>query len=324
MRTRRRGFTLIELLVVIAIIAILVALLLPAVQQAREAARRTQCKNNLKQLGLALHNYHDVHRTFPPGTIGDGPVATAQNAVREYGWNWTVYVLPFVDQAPLFNQLNPGTTLAEDAFLSATLAPLMQQLYPAFRCPSDTGPDTAADANRVFPGDFVVNGGDSFSVSNYAAVNSSNVPDQTPDGAFAHASKTRIRDITDGTSNTFAIGERAWELPETGGGLYTARAALMFLNEAPASTSPANENFGLLESHGTGCASINATGAIVNCARRTAFSSRHVGGAQFLLMDGAVRFVSENIDHNPSVTEAVDSTYERLLAMNDGQVVGEY
>src|SRR5688500_4365529 len=102
---RRRGFTLIELLVVIAIIAVLIALLLPAVQQAREAARRTQCRNNLKQIGLALHNYHDVHNTFPMGycagmTYVDGASDTSP------GWSWATYILPQLDQGPLYNQFN--------------------------------------------------------------------------------------------------------------------------------------------------------------------------------------------------------------------------
>ncbi len=105
----RRGFTLIELLVVIAIIAILIALLLPAVQQAREAARRTQCKNNLKQLGLALHNYLDVHQLFPPGSVGGVPAANLADYNQDYAWNWSTFILPQIDQANLFNQLGVGT-----------------------------------------------------------------------------------------------------------------------------------------------------------------------------------------------------------------------
>src|SRR5688572_17707501 len=109
MRLRRRGFTLIELLVVIAIIAILIALLLPAVQQAREAARRTQCKNNMKQLGLAFHNYHDSHKRFPMSYVAFVTPANGSQDV-DFNWGYMTMLLPFIDQAPLFNQLAPGTT----------------------------------------------------------------------------------------------------------------------------------------------------------------------------------------------------------------------
>jgi prepilin-type N-terminal cleavage/methylation domain-containing protein len=138
----RRGFTLIELLVVIAIIAILIALLLPAVQQAREAARRTQCKNNLHQFGLALHNYHDTFKSFPAQQL---PTQGAPNA-----WGWGVMVLPFIDQATLYNALQPGMGGAFPAPGAtnwtgwmpppSTLyngVPLLQQAVPVFICPSD-------------------------------------------------------------------------------------------------------------------------------------------------------------------------------------------
>src|SRR5271156_6169116 len=115
LRFRRKGFTLIELLVVIAIIAVLIALLLPAVQQAREAARRTQCKNNLKQMGLAMYNYLDVYQSFPPGYLGysagnGGSCSTLDNyAQRGQGWGWGCYLLPYLDQGNLYNLIQPGT-----------------------------------------------------------------------------------------------------------------------------------------------------------------------------------------------------------------------
>src|SRR5262245_45950852 len=140
MRSRRPAFTLIELLVVIAIIAVLIALLLPAVQQAREAARRTQCKNNLKQIGLAYHNYHDTHNCLPPQGETNGFVDSASmNVTPKPVWGWSTYVLPFIDQAPLFNQLNPGPTSLTAAVQSNTLYPLVQTMLPVYRCPSDTG-----------------------------------------------------------------------------------------------------------------------------------------------------------------------------------------
>ena len=113
LRRHKTGFTLIELLVVIAIIAILIALLLPAVQQAREAARRTQCRNNLKQIGLALHNYHDNFNVITPLAYGDGGInAQTSNPT----WAWSTMILPYMDQAPLYNQLNPGPNTLRQVF----------------------------------------------------------------------------------------------------------------------------------------------------------------------------------------------------------------
>ena len=148
---RAHGFTLIELLVVIAIIAILIALLLPAVQQAREAARRTQCKNNLKQVGLALHNYHDVHKMFPMGAFS---AIDDDNGCDDDGYGWGVMLLPYIDQAPLYQKL-PMTATAANGFTSVddprganwcvfknyfesngTIIPGGDTILPAFRCPS--------------------------------------------------------------------------------------------------------------------------------------------------------------------------------------------
>src|SRR5687768_14879280 len=144
---RRRGFTLIELLVVIAIIAALIALLLPAVQQAREAARRSQCKNNLKQIGLGLHNYHDTHRTFPPALISSGRYANSTYApvLNTTGW---VLILPYIDQAPMYNKYNfnvpssisnplGGRPLAGGASTSDANKPIYSTKLEVYNCPSD-------------------------------------------------------------------------------------------------------------------------------------------------------------------------------------------
>ncbi len=145
MPRRQRGFTLIELLVVIAIIAILIALLLPAVQQAREAARRTQCKDNLHNIGLALHNYEETHRTLPPLAFGDGgnPASSPVPA-----FPWSVMILPFLDQAPLYNVMKPGPTTLQQLLNSTTSRTLLQTPLEIFMCPSDTGPNL--NNNRPF------------------------------------------------------------------------------------------------------------------------------------------------------------------------------
>jgi prepilin-type N-terminal cleavage/methylation domain-containing protein len=140
--SNRTGFTLIELLVVIAIIAILIALLLPAVQQAREAARRTQCKNNLKQLGLGLHNYHDVFGTLPPGWVD-------QNNNRASNWGWAVYILPQIDQAALYATLDVGNGSLGLALEDVTKLAPMLNTYPAFRCPSDTAPNVNEEQTQT-------------------------------------------------------------------------------------------------------------------------------------------------------------------------------
>src|SRR4051812_46688665 len=133
-RRQIRGFTLVELLVVIAIIALLVALLLPAVQQAREAARRTQCRNNLKQVGLALHNYHDTNSTLPPGWVG---VTSGQSDVNGInGWSWAARVLPQLDQSPLFNSINFNFQVGA----ASNLVPRTTGLA-VYRCASDILPD---------------------------------------------------------------------------------------------------------------------------------------------------------------------------------------
>ena len=159
---RRLGFTLIELLVVIAIIAILIALLLPAVQQAREAARRTQCKNNLKQIGLAMHNYHDVYTTFPPGHMFDTtiPGGNANSFQHPEMWAWGAFILPFVDQAPLFNQLNVSQRRLTDLLAEGPdVAALIQIPLSVYHCPSDPGGGGLADPALIWNSPGVLAGG---------------------------------------------------------------------------------------------------------------------------------------------------------------------
>ena len=197
---KRHGFTLVELLVVIAIIGILVALLLPAVQAAREAARRMQCSNNLHQLGIALHNYLDTHReTFPMNRTG----RTAQN------WSALSMISPYVEQANLYDRLDfsgypytvtIGTGVTYDAGPNQAVAKIV---VPVFLCPSDPGgvisPDGLAPTNYLFNvGSGLVNNG-SISVNTTTG--------QGPDGIAYQASSVRLADLTDGTSNTVAIGE---------------------------------------------------------------------------------------------------------------------
>lgn len=219
---KRPGFTLIEFLVVIAIIAILIALLLPAVQQAREAARRTQCRNNLKQLGLAMHNYADNFGTFPPGRIvyvspGDDGTAGANGGAttgRGDCFSALALMLPQLDQSPLYNQIdfnNGPDTAANNSIVGVQ--------PPVFLCPSDFG-TKALSQSSVFVGvtNYVMNTGTTFPVS-------TNNPSGTPvTGTFYENSRVRLGDITDGTSQTVCLAEQVLSNPNdpTGTGISNA------------------------------------------------------------------------------------------------------
>lgn len=312
-RTKNRGFTLIELLVVIAIIAILIALLLPAVQQAREAARRTECKNKLKQLGLALHNYADVHRTFPPGWI-----LTDQDGDNVANWGWGAYCLPFMDQAPLYKQLDVGADslggLLEDGGSNTELkTPLAM-----FRCPSDTAPEmnsnhTAIDSAGV---------DHSIATSNYVAANGGG--DWTSGGAtrgyFGLHSRTRFRDVTDGTSNTIMVGERSWVYPTGGGANKSCNAAMVM---GAGSDGTVNLQRMTLANGAVAVNSFLDIGTFAACAR--GYSSRHAGGSQFLMGDGAVKLISENIQADQDFSDSdTNYVFQNLLDKSDGNVIGEY
>jgi prepilin-type N-terminal cleavage/methylation domain-containing protein len=318
-----RGFTLIELLVVIAIIAILIALLLPAVQQAREAARRTQCKNNLKQIGLALHNYHDAHLCFPPGNIIDIAGSSANGAGQNSNWGWSVHLLPYIDQANLFNQVQPGPLTLQDAANNAATRPLLLTPLPAFICPSD--PTEGINRNRPFLAKgsgglctgMVLSEDTFFSKSNYMGCNG----DRDSDGAFISGAGEvrRIRDFLDGTSNTIIVGERdspkghwagVWAGQELTCDGITNVWCLLGKTEYRMNTGQ----------HSKDPADTNASDAPL-----VAFSSQHVGGAQFGLADGSVRFISENIQWNDSPNTTNDvGTYHSLGSIADGRVVGEF
>lgn len=340
----RKGFTLIELLVVIAIIAILIALLLPAVQQAREAARRTQCKNNLKQLGLAMHNYHDVFNSLPPGYVDLRSTGLGTSTLNDNGhWAWSAFILPYIDQAPLFAQINVGNVTGSDALAANTNA--MQGPFPAFRCPSDGGAPKHHDPNAA--AGYAVeapHGGTNtgLAITNYVVSNNiANVrinpaPNGTSGttgciGPFYRDSSTGFRDIIDGTSNTLLIGERAYKR-----GGYLNRAGTLLLvrgQEGGCSGGPTAGDSGYCAEWGQGFMSIAGTVRYpINMPlttsgssdRNQAYSSHHVGGAQFVMADGAVRFISENTDLSNDGAWNVNSTLEALVGIADNQVVGEF
>ncbi|MBA4030017.1 MAG: prepilin-type cleavage/methylation domain-containing protein [Planctomyces sp.] len=335
MHTRRRGFTLIELLVVIAIIAVLIALLLPAVQQAREAARRTQCRNNLKQMGLALHNYHDVAGVFPIGTRG-GDIYV-QAGVKN-GTNWRVALLPYMDQGPLFNSLNFSTgnfSAGTDPALaySGGNEKLRNFVFAGYLCPSS--------ALETFPQTYTSNAGISQSFNNQgngmgiqyvgimgAAPNFAWTPGTVGhrdcgqgwscnQGMLRMNQATGIRNATDGTSNTIVIAEQSGLTGTSGrtsnyfGGWFGAR------NQSTITDTTCTDHW----QTGTTCVRHPPNSKIFDAGNdliyrnNTMLTSFHTGGVHVLLGDGSVRFISDNIDFQ---------TLKILCIRDDGQVVGEF
>jgi prepilin-type N-terminal cleavage/methylation domain-containing protein len=287
---RFKGFTLIELLVVIAIIAILIALLLPAVQQARESARRTQCRNNLKQIGLALHNYLDTHRVFPAAcykTLNQDTGATTENRRATH---WTAMLLPFIDQGPLYNTITFGENAGWNAGNNLTAR---RAQLAGFQCPS--APDRRTYDYDSTTGLATYNYGVvmSGSIGNPVSRSGENkhyMDDNYPgdsvrhNGAFNQNTAFSTRDLSDGTSNTLGVGER-----------YRSAATDADNNTYRRYGGIGTEN--AQDEHAQFSGSIGTT---INSTSGTqygyaGFSSKHTGGAHFLLMDGAVRFLSENI-----------------------------
>lgn len=225
----QRGFTLIELLVVIAIIAILIALLLPAVQQAREAARRSQCKNNFKQVALALHNYHDVHNLFPPGTLQGNPTsATCSNLGSVLGHGWSAFILPMLDQTALYNNLEFERSyhLHSSGFTQGNVG----EAVTVYLCPSDPRGNERKNLSNSSTYATVGTDRDDGGPTNMAGVADSirwtcgtstqpKARDVDADGVLHGYSRTSFHTIPDGSSNTFLIAEVSGGRPGTNDGL---------------------------------------------------------------------------------------------------------
>ena len=335
MTNRRRGFTLIELLVVIAIIAILIALLLPAVQQAREAARRSQCNNNLKQLGLALHNYHDVHNVFPP----------ANRRGSSWGMSFWLSILPYIDQAPLYNQLSfdndPGFPAQGG---NANFTKLNGFIPPVAICPSSPLPST-----------MTINGGQ-FLIASYvgisgAATGPTGMSTESVTGSHGIVSrggimvpngKVRMRDITDGTSNTAMIGEQT-DWGKVNGAKQDIRSGMAHSSylgnncygEPGASGSSGwtgeNRNWGSTTvRYAPGTKDMtsgkygniwtgtnpNANGVGTDNGTNKPIQSIHAGASLILMADGHSQSISDNIDFL--------NIFVPLCMKSDGLVIGEF
>ncbi len=283
-RQDRRGFTLVELLVVIAIIGILVGLLLPAVQSAREAARRMQCSNNLKQIGLSLQNYHDTFKRYCPGGWNE-----ANNGNR---LAWTVFVLPFMEQTALYNQFDMKFNNYTGVNLNPTVTMVKTYLCPSNRLKFNMNGNVPGSGENPAAGfaytthyygimgpkgiNPAVPGG---------ATSFSHDPNPTGHGGFSDSgvlfrnSRVRMGDITDGTSNTLIVGEISYE---------TANCYRSWARGASGNTigGAKNAEFGINIQPYNGSNNFNSV----------SFGSQHTGGAQFAVGDGAVRFLSQTMD----------------------------
>jgi prepilin-type N-terminal cleavage/methylation domain-containing protein/prepilin-type processing-associated H-X9-DG protein len=264
------GFTLIELLVVIAIISVLIGLLLPAVQKVREAAARSQCQNNLKQIGLACHAYHDAHHGLPPGYT-----ATASYPSTTPGWGWAAYLLPYIEQDNLYRQID---------FMQPVEGQLaIQSIIMIYLCPSDTPPTAPFAVTDASFGTVCM-----ATPSSYAATcgsDASEVDDPTGNGIFYRNSKTRFTDVTDGTSNTTMMGDRAWADTQ---GIWAGAPNGAVTRSGPTNpwTTATGPTQALVLVHNNWInIKTDADGGLDD------FSSKHPGGANLLFADGSVRFI---------------------------------
>lgn len=299
------GFTLIELLVVIAIIAVLTALLLPAVQQAREAARRSACRNNLKQLMLAMHNYESTHGVLPPGYLHrPDPAGSGAN---QMGYAWGLMCLPQLEQANLYASFNFNIP----AFLPQQLAPRETHL-PVFLCPSDPYSQSRCvirSLSTVPP--------ERYAAGSYAACWGPSSPDVNLDdsplaslGAFHRNSRTRMRDITDGLSNSIALGERTNGPIRTSSGMHSGHSIF-----ETAWCCTAREIDDPPDDHGHMVLFETRFRPNEMNSDDKGISAPHTGMALFALCDGSVRAISENIDA---------TVYSGVSTISGGETVAEF
>ncbi|TWU26702.1 Type II secretion system protein G precursor [Novipirellula galeiformis] len=308
-RGRRTGFTLVELLVVIAIIGVLVGLLLPAVQSAREAARRMQCTNNLKQLALAVHNYADTFKVIPPLEIW--------KSGRSTNWGSSVLLLPFIEQTALRDGLNPQG----DAIPNVGDQPLLATRIDGFICPSDPGPDVNFAFNDLGKANYLPSQGVFWALYNDSG----------------YTQPCRLAQITDGLSHTLMYSERfLGETPfRSVGGVWAGRSKTGGNVQAHgrAAWPPNTPYAGDLA---------DISGASDPLNTRSAYSSLHPGGVNIARCDGSVRFVSENVDSITSYPSSSSTNFFRLADQavsqpaqanrvwqnlfipNDGNPVGDY
>lgn len=311
---KRDGFTLIELLVSIAVIAILVALLLPAVQAAREAARRSQCQNNLKQIGIALHNYHDVHLTLPPGYIFSGPTRRGQpvdprleedpnlgGVPRMFiidslpptpvplpnrpGWGWISLTLPFFEQENLHKQIDFSDEVGAPQF-----QPIREQTLALFNCPSDSGQGVFTILDQLNQ-EFSTGASTSYAAC-FGSFGLMNTEPDLGNGLFQRNSHVRLDDIIDGTSNTIAVGERP--------ALFTKAPWIGVITAGTVRTTPGAPVFTSTIEGAPAMALARMGNRNLNSpwSEPYDFFSGHSQVVYFLFADGSVRGLNDSTDHS--------------------------
>jgi prepilin-type N-terminal cleavage/methylation domain-containing protein/prepilin-type processing-associated H-X9-DG protein len=330
---RRNGFTLIELLVVIAIIAILIGLLLPAVQKVREAAARTQCVNNLKQVGLGLHNYHDQYKVFPPA-MNDlaTPAGMSTIPYRQQSWwylSWIARILPFLEQGPLYATIQPEENRYYNPWGSAPTGKLAPHVglgtpMPILRCPSDPRDDLIVTGSDLlgFPATVAFTG--------LLANHGTNT--HSFDGVIYYKSKVKLVQITDGSSNTVLVGERPPSADFDFGWWY-AGAGYYLPSESPAQVGGGDitmgarefnyvkalntQPFNLISGQVLNCpqTAVNfQQGSINNGCDQVHWWSWHSGGSNFVFADGSVHFL----------TFQANDVLPALVTRSGGEVIGNF
>lgn len=308
MDSRRSAFTLVELIVVIATIAMLVGLLLPAVQAAREMARRTKCLNNLRQMGIALQHYHDSHCVFPAGYLSTAVYNNGQNDTAP-GWGWVSTALPFMEESPLWSRINFSLPVEHPVN-----APAVRTMLPVLVCPSDVLSSS---------GPFAVPGSGGGPVceaapASYAACvgdDASELTDASGRGVFFRNSHIRIADITDGTSGTILVGERAWSNAQAiwAGAPTTGSLARGAQNPNPVGGAANYPAPALVLAHAhLNNAATDLDGGLDD------FSSNHADGGNFVFADGSARFIKSVTGDDPSGGYTLDGLIFQAMGTRAG------
>jgi prepilin-type N-terminal cleavage/methylation domain-containing protein len=330
----RKGFTLIELLVVIAIIAVLIGLLVPAVQKVREAANRMSCTNNLKQLGIAIHSYHDTRGAFPPGGASDNaPYGTGGG----WGSSWKVFILPFIEQESIYKawQFTANSGYTNGTNMSTATPLVHNRTIKTYRCPSSSMPDFYASSNNNGALQMLTSytgiGGSS---TDTGVVNNGSYGIISAGGALFANSSIRFSDITDGTSNCMIVGEQSKHLTSSTNqpvpGSYTAITSqgphgwTMGVNNSSVGTAFNEWHFNCTTIRfqinqtgvdGGSASGSGSNGTSHNTGMNIPLSSSHSGGCNIVLGDASVRFIR---DSTPLLT------LQYLASRADGNVLPDY